>query len=995
MAATMQQSEGGSREIRVALVLYGGVSLAIYENGVTRSFFDLVKGSGIFRVLLTLLDAEAKVDVIAGTSAGGINGLMLAAALESGAEFKKTADLWREHGDFGTLLRRVSEADKATSLLKGESYYRDKLTEAFKDLTQPDPDYESPGEIDVFITGTDLYGYTKTTYDSSRNKIEDKAHRTLFQLKHRPGRKHLGLNGETKDSGLAELQAVILASIARITSTFPVAFPPFQIEQVPDEHREEVSKALQRNSGIEGDRVYVDGGVLDNKPFGPAIRAIFYRMPTKPVDRRLFYVEPDPQQFTRVQTYRGKETPNPAFVVWSALSTIPSHESIFEDLEKLLEHNARIHWLSDLKKEALKICEERELCVAEDSLERKIYRNVRIDSLAKALLLKVDEVPTASHAVSPERSELYKAMKDALTPKEDSILNQKQIDDYDIDYQLRRAFHFLYHFYKMIENQADGGSEEQVSATKVIGRVIKTLKLIRDALYLLRDEVAAVHIETDSGSSQEKMHHLINLFSDFLDVEFSPWRDLNNRLEAAAGADLLSLLAERDKGPLSTEVLSHANQSARDAIEQLKGNGVNHFRGATLKKSILVSIEEALMKALDTCCHTDEIFSDFSNQEAIFFPLEFASGIHELDQIEVVRISPRDAKEGLGRNIESAARVSGDDLAHFAAFLRRDWRSNDILWGRLDGICQIIQSFLDEEAMEKIIHRREQLSRLIDLGYLKQELPSCPEHYLVELEQSWKRFLEAAATHSENPNETEAAYEKFRKQMILAGQQDAVSEDLRQVYFDHYFQEITWGRCCKPLPSVPSEHPAASIGSRVKSFFSGCRRLVRIGKSKDYLKEDASSNAIMTAANLWADESMHHVKDAGETFRGIGLGSQTVLGENRGVPSHILGQYVSQAYLLLWGVLHQAMGKPRGKDNFLGNSWLRLFFRRPAAVVHHLILMMRREKVLFPMVFVGILAALIAAGLVGWFFVSYKWSLLILFAFGLLLLFSWICPERE
>ncbi len=96
--------EERSREIRVALVLYGGVSLAIYENGVTRCFYDMVRKRGAFSILLELLDADATVDVIAGTSAGGINGLMLAAALENGSDFSGTADLWRKDGDFGKLL---------------------------------------------------------------------------------------------------------------------------------------------------------------------------------------------------------------------------------------------------------------------------------------------------------------------------------------------------------------------------------------------------------------------------------------------------------------------------------------------------------------------------------------------------------------------------------------------------------------------------------------------------------------------------------------------------------------------------------------------------------------------------------------------------------------------------------------------------------------------------------------------------------------------------
>ena len=35
-------------EVSIALALYGGVFLAIYENGVTRCFYDLVKEKGSF-----------------------------------------------------------------------------------------------------------------------------------------------------------------------------------------------------------------------------------------------------------------------------------------------------------------------------------------------------------------------------------------------------------------------------------------------------------------------------------------------------------------------------------------------------------------------------------------------------------------------------------------------------------------------------------------------------------------------------------------------------------------------------------------------------------------------------------------------------------------------------------------------------------------------------------------------------------------------------------
>jgi predicted acylesterase/phospholipase RssA len=114
--ASQNRCEPG-REIRIALVLYGGVSLAVYENGVSRCFYDLVKGNGVFKLLLKLLDAKAVVDVIAGTSAGGINGLLLAAALESGTDFTNTADLWLSQGDFGVLLGELKRTSKAESIL--------------------------------------------------------------------------------------------------------------------------------------------------------------------------------------------------------------------------------------------------------------------------------------------------------------------------------------------------------------------------------------------------------------------------------------------------------------------------------------------------------------------------------------------------------------------------------------------------------------------------------------------------------------------------------------------------------------------------------------------------------------------------------------------------------------------------------------------------------------------------------------------------------------
>src|SRR6476661_8865641 len=102
MAAARQPSTDDnfkSREVRLGLVLYGCVSLAVYINGVTQEFVRVVRGQGAFRWLKALTDSDVVVDVISGTSAGGINGIALAYALCNDNDFASTAKLWSRGGD--------------------------------------------------------------------------------------------------------------------------------------------------------------------------------------------------------------------------------------------------------------------------------------------------------------------------------------------------------------------------------------------------------------------------------------------------------------------------------------------------------------------------------------------------------------------------------------------------------------------------------------------------------------------------------------------------------------------------------------------------------------------------------------------------------------------------------------------------------------------------------------------------------------------------------
>lgn len=70
--------------------------------------------------LLTGLEATARVDVISGTSAGGLNGGFLALGVVHGCDLHGMRDLWADKGDLAGLLRDPM-AKHPPSLLSGDA----------------------------------------------------------------------------------------------------------------------------------------------------------------------------------------------------------------------------------------------------------------------------------------------------------------------------------------------------------------------------------------------------------------------------------------------------------------------------------------------------------------------------------------------------------------------------------------------------------------------------------------------------------------------------------------------------------------------------------------------------------------------------------------------------------------------------------------------------------------------------------------------------------
>jgi hypothetical protein len=67
------------------------------------------------------------------------------------------------------------------------------------------------------------------------------------------------------------------------------------------------------------------------------------------------------------------------------------------------------------------------------------------------------------------------------------------------------------------------------------------------------------------------------------------------------------------------------------------------------------------------------------------------SSVSEHTKTEVYRISPVD---GMDRDLDK--KLAGYALWDFGAFLERDWRLNDMLWGRLDAAERIVSAVLND-----------------------------------------------------------------------------------------------------------------------------------------------------------------------------------------------------------------------------------------------------------------------------------------------------------
>jgi patatin-related protein len=502
---------GFSREHRLGLVVYGGVSLAIYMNGICQEFYNAVRGRGIYKLIKALTDADIVVDIISGTSAGGINGVLLSYALansqgEKWIKFEEFAKVWKDSGAIEKLFfdKTYDGLDKS-SFFNGKSYYKEEIKKALtarkddlKENSSQDDWVSEFEELDLFITGTDILGRIYQVFDNTRCVIEVKDHHTVFHLKYR---EH-GDNDFNPDETTCEA----LAKLCQITSCFPVAFPPVTVQLKPEDEEHHADKKLVEWGGLKKNRIlpkewklkqdpskasnkgendkpnikdieddpgngyrlhFVDGGVLDSRPFTYTIKAIYHRAANRPVFRKLFYVDPSPDRFKDNYSYQQMLKPDVVQVVRDSLIGVPRYESINNDLELINEHNERVlryrFLLADL--EALLDIQEKDIQNQDFyDQQRNVYLRTRLISLEDKLLplifLESEDIEdtNSSEKRTQKLKEVAELLNKPLTDPTGSFQRLKLLTELaepirylDVDYALRQYFFITEYVYRLLD----------------------------------------------------------------------------------------------------------------------------------------------------------------------------------------------------------------------------------------------------------------------------------------------------------------------------------------------------------------------------------------------------------------------------------------------------------------------------------------------------------------------------------------------------------------
>ena len=758
------------REVRLGLVCYGGVSLAIYMHGVTKELYKLVRAARAFECAFEANDFNAAkwltgppdvqgspnydserayfdalvalkdqgdpltvvVDIIAGTSAGGINGVCLARGLAEGRSLNGFRNLWLDQADMEELLAghalfpwgqakmwsKLAESvarlgwHHDDGLLDGNLMSR-LLYQALNDMEPTEngasliPADES---LDLFVTTTNVYGYD-TVIPTGAGGIShtDKSYRQLLrfhydQLPPAPAQgppapaqsppAAAGVSGDFSD-------VPALAFAARATASFPGAFPPVSLgtflqalgsqpgnqADPPDQIARHFVYGTEYGATETG-QWFMDGGVLDNGPFNHVLDAIAAKRADGPTVRELIYIEPDPGSPPRPDQQAPDPEPTFAKTVWAARITIPQHTPLVGVLGQLEAMNAAIGQVGAI--------------VQAQEPEILSYLTAEAPSAA-ALSGAVGYADVTDHAeqVRQAAQQLtgrlgYGTYGRLRAQAVAEAFAASLAAELGFPAESNQANFMVATFCAWARQQAAWQAAEPDALEAQLGAVDVPFRL-RRAQFVLQaiNELFAAADPANPGMRAE--------LATMKSVTWDLITGLRARQQQVA-------LAVRDQamalfGPQARTQDGYLANPETYAATGPGGRGADLSRiyDACLRavgQAGVTGTSQGLWEALTEHTQTWDAgpqarllsrYVGFPIWDALIFPVIWLAKLPQLTPVSVQRFSPLDATcltavngDGTPKD-DPSAKLDGTSIRHFGAFFEKPWRQNDYLSGRLDG----------------------------------------------------------------------------------------------------------------------------------------------------------------------------------------------------------------------------------------------------------------------------------------------------------------------
>ena len=776
-AANADTGYNPTQEVRFAVVMYGGVSLAIYINGVAQELLRVVRATAdpslvsgldeterVYRKLGLLLHLRRKpgerneledlsdisgpirtrivVDVLSGTSAGGINAVFLAKALANrNRDLRLLKETWLDEADMDTLLNdsksellKYPSGTPKTSLLNSQRMYGLLL----KALRKMDGAPQDPGgkplanEIDLFATATDLPGLF-APIELTDGTAGERIHKMVF---------HFRCDADDCPGDFSPDYNRMLAFAARCTSSFPVALEPMAFDDIgpTPEERERFKKFFERyevSNARYSDRPFADGGYLDNKPFGHAIEAIEYRDTDRPVQRKLLFVDPFPEYAggagaDGTDSDNSIAIPKPDFIrnALAAATGLPSYQTIRSSIEQLNRRNRTLERLEQLRKRLDNVPQSipaQKLLSSEDfatqslsnMVERfgpgyAVYHNLKVFDLTDWLAL----VATKTLGLN-EDSDAWRAIRFLVRAWRHAHYAPERTDGkateneflvtFDLGYRMRRLRFMRQKIdHNLSEGKWPGDGSDLLHLRGVVQRNLSTLRRARREL-----ESRLTRLRT-GGEGQELPSRLLV------------------RMAGAASKAVESIPQGAIPRILRPTTYDGCKHAAEDVYRE-PGLKIHLDAMANAVAAYLNAVFTSVRQDLKTNASPENVreefhqaarlvwdgFEEFEQHDLVTLPVLAGTGVKETGAVEIFRIGPADAKLRPSSLARGDEKLAGAAVGHFGAFLDEGWRENDMMWGRLDGAERIIAALLPDEEDTRL---REKLTEAAQIAILREEL---------------------------------------------------------------------------------------------------------------------------------------------------------------------------------------------------------------------------------------------------------------------------------